>query len=60
MERKGEENKRYVALFGFPMDNSTRAKSFTSKEEIEKYAKEWKDICYFIVAFKSTDYIMEL
>lgn len=44
---------KIVAIFCYPMDNSTRAKTFDSWEELTKYEEKWKKISYLVVAFKS-------
>ena len=44
--------KNYIALFGYPMDNSVRAGFFDSLENVAKYHEQYKDICYLIVAFE--------
>lgn len=44
--------KRIIALFGYPMDNSVRAKVFDDMPSVYAEAEKWKEISYLIVAFE--------
>lgn len=44
--------KKIIALFGYPMDNSVRAKIFTTMPDVYAEAEKWKSISYLIVAFE--------
>lgn len=52
--------KRYVALYGCPVDNSIRAYVFTTKKGIKKHSEKYKDIFYFIMAIKTNDYLINI
>lgn len=45
--------KKIIALFGYPIDNSVRAKTFKDMAGVQMEMETWKDICYFIVAFET-------
>lgn len=45
--------KKIIALFGYPMDNSVRAKVFDSMPDVNAYKEKWKKISYFIVAWET-------
>lgn len=45
--------KRIIALFGYPMDNSVRAKVFEDMPSVNAEALKWKSISYLIVAFEA-------
>ena len=55
------DTKKIVALFGYPMDNSVRAKEFKDMKAVREEAERWKNISYFIVAFEvEGEFITEL
>ncbi len=43
--------KKWIALFGYPMDNSVRAKVLDSKKDVAVELGQYREIRYFIAAF---------
>lgn len=52
--------KKIIALFGYPMDNSVRAKVFDNMPDVEAERLKWKEICYLVVAFECDGEILIL
>lgn len=44
--------KKIIALFGYPMDNSVRAKIFDDMPSVYAETEKWNEISYLIVAFE--------
>lgn len=49
---KSQGGKKIIALFGYPMDNSVRAKVFEDMPSVYAEAEKWKSISYLIIAFE--------
>jgi len=47
-----QQSHKVLALFGYPMDNSVRAKLFPEFSIMRVYTEKWKDICYLIYGIK--------
>lgn len=45
--------KKIIAIFCYPMDNSTRAKVFDNMPDVYAEAEKWKRISYLVVAFEA-------